>query len=150
MMLFLPLLALLPGLVVPASSVLTVDLLIDHGYENSGNINLREVLSSVSQRKGQRFHFGSTLNISVPHPRFTEDVFNTFFGHVVAENGCKWGEVEREPGKSNLSECFDVLDFAREHSNTFRGHNTFWHTHLPVRDPFFHLSAQRANKRAII
>ena len=143
-------LTLLLGFVVPVLSAPTVDLLIDNGYEKTGNINLREVLLSVSQRKGQPFHFGSTLNISVPHPRFTEDIFGTFFDHVVAENGCKWGEVEREPGKSNLSECFDVLDFAREHSNTFRGHNTLWHTHLPVSDRLFHLFDKQADKRAII
>lgn len=133
-------LGLIAGIITPIFAVPSVDLLIDHGFQRSGVINLRKTLASVSQRKGKKFHFGSTLNITIPHPGWPEDVFSSFFDHVVAENGCKWGEVEREPGKSNLTECFDVPNFADKLGNSFRGHNTFWHTHLPVRNQILYLS----------
>ncbi|VDC00606.1 unnamed protein product [Peniophora sp. CBMAI 1063] len=130
-MLFLALLSTLAIAIASALAVPTVDLLIDHTFPNTGPLSPHQTLSSVSAHKGRPFHFGSSLNITIPHPGWPEKVFSDFFNHVVAENGCKWGEVERVRGVSDLRECREVGEFAREVGGSFRGHNTFWHTHLP-------------------
>ncbi|VDB90883.1 unnamed protein product [Peniophora sp. CBMAI 1063] len=128
--------------VLPASLVLSstlalaapqVDLLIDHGFQHTGPINLKQsgVLSRVSARKGQPFHFGSTLNTTRSHVAWTSEVFSTFWGHMVAEDGCKWYATEPDPGRPSLADCRPVQEYAEQHGNSFRGHNTFWHQELP-------------------
>lgn len=112
-----------------------VDLLIDHGFQKSGPIDLRlrnGVLDAVSKRKGQTFHFGSTLNTTRSHIEWTSEKFSTFWHHMVAEDGCKWYATEPSPGKPSLADCRPVQEYAEEHGNSFRGHNTFWHQELPV------------------
>ena len=129
-------LASIVSLAVLAASTLavpTVDLLIDHGAQNSGSIDLRTTLAGVSQRKGQTFHFGSTFDVNGPNQAFVNDVFGIFFNHVVAENGCKWDATEPTQGNSVLTSCTGVQNFANSMGHTFRGHNTFWHEQLPVR-----------------
>ncbi|KZV77349.1 glycoside hydrolase family 10 protein [Peniophora sp. CONT] len=115
----------------PALAVSTVDLLIDHGYASTGTINLRSVLASVATRKGQTFHFGSTYDTYNPNADWTANVFSTFFNHVVAENGCKWDATEPSNGVSDLTECLAVQSYATKEGDSFRGHNTFWHSQTP-------------------
>jgi endo-1,4-beta-xylanase len=122
-----------PILAAPAP---TVSLLIDQkGYASSGAINLKSTLQKVASRKGGAFHFGSTYDTSYPasEASFTQNVYTTFFNHMVAENGCKWQSTEPSPGTSSLTACKGVQSFAAAHGDTFRGHNTFWHEQLPVR-----------------
>ena len=124
---------LIAVIAAPVLSVPTVDLLIDHGYATSGDIDLRTVLAAVASRKGQAFRFGSTYNTDGVDASFTTDVFDTFFNHAVAENECKWDATEPSPGTSDLTECLAVQRFAAASNASFRGHNTFWHSQLPVR-----------------
>ena len=116
----------------PALAVNTVDLLIDHGYASTGTINLRSVLASVATRKGQTFHFGSTYDTYDADASWTANVFSTFFNHIVAENGCKWDATEPSEGVSDLTECLGVQSYATTNGDSFRGHNTFWHSQTPV------------------
>jgi endo-1,4-beta-xylanase len=110
-----------------------VSLLIDQpGYASSGALNIKSTLSSVSTRKGAAFHFGSTYEPSYGDASFVSNVFNTFFNHVVAENSCKWSGTEPVRGMSSLGNCKAVQSFAASHGDSFRGHNTFWHSQLPV------------------
>ncbi|KZV77340.1 glycoside hydrolase family 10 protein [Peniophora sp. CONT] len=126
-------LVLLIGFAVSTFAAPKVDLLIDHGFQKSGRIDLRDgVLDAVSRRKGQTFHFGSTYDTSNPNMTWTADIFRSFFNHVVAENECKWEATEPSSGVSNLTECIAVRDFATKHSDSFRGHNTFWHSQTPT------------------
>lgn len=122
-----------------AISAPTVDLLIDHGYQSSGTLSLRSTLSSVATRKGQTFHFGSTYDTSAANQAWAANIFATYFNHVVAENGCKWDATEPSQGVSSLTACLGVQSFATSHSATFRGHNTFWHSQLPVRPLIFYV-----------
>ncbi|KZV77385.1 carbohydrate-binding module family 1 protein [Peniophora sp. CONT] len=122
---------LLAVIAAHALAVPTVDLLIDHGYATSGDIDLRTVLAAVTTRKGQTFHFGSTYNTNDADAGFTADVFSAFFNHAVAENECKWDATEPSPGTSDLKECQIVQSFAAGTNASFRGHNTFWHSQLP-------------------
>ena len=110
----------------------TVSLLIDHGYPSSGTLNIKSVLNDVSTRKGQTFHFGSTYDTYDSNAAWTSNIFTTFFNHIVAENGCKWDATEPTRGTSSLSGCIGVQTFATQHSDTFRGHNLFWHSQTPV------------------
>ena len=55
---------------------------------------------------------------------------------MVAEDGCKWYATEPDPGKPSLADCRPVQEYAEQHGNSFRGHNTFWHQELPVRATF--------------
>ncbi|KAG8842842.1 hypothetical protein FRB96_004704, partial [Tulasnella sp. 330] len=121
----------LTALASPVFAAPTVSLLIDHGYPSTGTLNIKSVLTSVSTRKGSAFHFGSTYDTYTAAQSFQTSVFSTFFNHVVAENGCKWDATEPTRGTSDLTECQAVQSFATAHSNSFRGHNTFWHSQTP-------------------
>jgi endo-1,4-beta-xylanase len=114
----------------------SVSLLIDlPQYQSSGSTpNLRTVLSQVSTRKGASFHFGSTYDTYYKSNQASwfQNVFNTYFNHVVAENGCKWQGTEPSPGTSSLGSCQAVKSYASARGASFRGHNTFWHSQLPV------------------
>ena len=59
------------------------------GYASSGTLSIKSILSKVSTRKGQAFHFGSTYDTYDTNAAWVSNIFNTFFNHVVAENGCK-------------------------------------------------------------
>ncbi|KDR79605.1 hypothetical protein GALMADRAFT_93534 [Galerina marginata CBS 339.88] len=119
-------------LAAPVLCQTAVSLLIDFaGYQNSGTINLRSTLQSVTARKGQ-FLFGSTYDTYDADTSFNTNVFSTFFNHVVAENGCKWDATEPSRGTSDLTECQAVQAFATKSGATFRGHNTFWHSQTPT------------------
>ncbi|KAJ7096565.1 glycoside hydrolase superfamily [Mycena belliarum] len=59
------------------------------------------------------------------------NVYNTFFNHMVAENGCKWQSTEPSRGTSSLTACLGVQSYATARGASFRGHNTFWHSQLP-------------------
>jgi endo-1,4-beta-xylanase len=116
----------------------TVSLLIDQaGYASSGTISLHSTLQQVASRKGGAFHFGSTYDTSYPSSEasWTTNIYNTFFNHMVAENGCKWQSTEPSRGTSSLGACQGVQTYAAARGDTFRGHNTFWHSQLPVRLP---------------
>ncbi|KAG8842845.1 hypothetical protein FRB96_004707 [Tulasnella sp. 330] len=115
----------------PVFAVPTVSLLIDHGYASTGTLNVKSVLSAVSTRKGSAFHFGSTYDTYTAAQSFQTSVFTSFFNHVVAENGCKWDATEPTRGTSDLTECLAVQSFATTNGNSFRGHNTFWHSQTP-------------------
>lgn len=116
----------------------TVSLLIDGDYPSTGTLSLRSVLQQVSTRKGATFHFGSTYDIydSSAEASWTENVFSTFFNHLVAENGCKWDATEPTRGVSDLTDCAGAQSYAFQQGATFRGHNTFWHEQTPVRSIF--------------
>ncbi|KZV77759.1 carbohydrate-binding module family 1 protein [Peniophora sp. CONT] len=109
----------------------TVSLLIDHGFPSSGTLNIKSTLADVATRKGQAFHFGSTYDTYDPDAAWTSSIFTTFFNHIVAENGCKWDATEPSRGTSSLTGCIGVQTFATSHSDTFRGHNLFWHSQTP-------------------
>ncbi|KAJ7926273.1 glycoside hydrolase superfamily [Mycena leptocephala] len=111
----------------------TVSLLIDNGYPSTGTLSLRSVLASVATRKGQTFHFGSTWDTSYSSAEasWMTNVYNTFFNHIVAENGCKWQSTEPSRGTSSLTQCLGVQSYAVARNASFRGHNTFWHQQLP-------------------
>lgn len=125
-------LAVLSVLVSPALAAPTVSLLIDNGYASSGTLNIKTVLQNVSTRKGSTFHFGSTYDTYAPNQSWAAGVFNTFFNHIVAENGCKWDATEPSRGTSSLSGCQGVQSFGATYGDSFRGHNTFWHSQTPV------------------
>lgn len=110
----------------------TVSLLIDNGYPSSGTLNLKSVLQAVSTRKGSQFHFGSTYDTSYTETSWMENIYSTFFNHIVAENGCKWQSTEPTEGVSSLTACQGAQSFAASQGASFRGHNTFWHQQLPV------------------
>jgi endo-1,4-beta-xylanase len=113
----------------------TVSLLIDlSGYASSGTLNIKSTLSQVAARKGE-FHFGSTYDTSYPSSEasWVSDKYNTFFNHIVAENGCKWDATEPSRGTASLNGCKGVQSYAASHGDSFRGHNTFWHAQTPVR-----------------
>ncbi|KAJ7036549.1 glycoside hydrolase superfamily [Mycena alexandri] len=107
-----------------------VDLLIDHGFPSTGTLNLNTVLAAVTAKKGT-FHFGSTYDTFDADQSWFDGVFSTFYRHVVAENGCKWDATEPSQGVSSLTECVGAQSFANQFGNTFRGHNTFWHSQTP-------------------
>ncbi|KAF8316680.1 glycoside hydrolase [Clavulina sp. PMI_390] len=121
----------LTSLAAPALAVPTVSLLIDNGYASSGTLSIKSVLSAVSSRKGSAFHFGSTYDTYAPNQSWQQGIFNTFFNHIVAENGCKWDATEPTRGVSSLSGCQGVQSFGATYGDSFRGHNTFWHSQLP-------------------
>ena len=124
---------LLSVLAAPALCQTAVSLLIDfEGYQSSGTINLRSTLNAVSQVKGSTFHFGSTYDTYDADASFSQNVFSTFFNHIVAENGCKWDATEPTRGVPDLTECQAVQSYASTNGATFRGHNTFWHSQTPV------------------
>jgi endo-1,4-beta-xylanase len=126
---------LIAMLVSPAlAQAPTVSLLIDlPDFAKSGTINLRSTLASVSSRKGQAFHFGSTFDTSYPDQSYHANLYNTVFNHMVSENACKWQSTEPAPGTTSLTGCKGAQSFANTHGDSFRGHNTFWHAQLPVR-----------------
>lgn len=149
-------------LAAPVLSQTAVSLLVDFaGYQSSGTLNLRSTLQSVSARKGAPFMFGSTYDTYDSDQSFYSNVFSTFFNHVVAENGCKWDATEPSRGTSSLTECQGVQSFAAKNGNSFRGHNTFWHSQTPVSYPFiftdlllfltkfFSLGSREASQQAI-
>ncbi|KAF7341846.1 Beta-xylanase [Mycena sanguinolenta] len=107
-----------------------VSLLIDHGYPSTGAINLVPILANVTAKKGT-FHFGSTFDTYEADQSWFTSTFTTFYRHVVSENGCKWDATEPSQGVSDLTECLATQSFATAHGNTFRGHNTFWHSQTP-------------------
>ncbi|KAJ7620786.1 glycoside hydrolase superfamily [Mycena rosella] len=107
-----------------------VSLLIDHGYPSTGSLNLGPVLAQVAAKKGT-FHFGSTYDTYEADQSWSTSVFTTFYKHVVSENGCKWDATEPTQGVSDLTECLACQQFATTNGNTFRGHNTFWHSQTP-------------------
>ncbi|KAF7297504.1 Beta-xylanase [Mycena indigotica] len=117
---------LAPALAQPAVSLLT-----DNGYPTSGTLNLVSTLQAVSTRKGQTFHFGSTYDTYDANQSWFTSVFSTFYKHVVSENGCKWDATEPSQGTSSLTECLACQSFATTNGDTFRGHNTFWHSQTP-------------------
>nr|GAT43893.1 glycoside hydrolase [Mycena chlorophos] len=108
-----------------------VSLLIDNGYPSSGTLNIASVLTQVSAKKGQTFHFGSTYDTYDADQSWFDSIFQTFFKHVVSENGCKWDATEPTQGTSDLTECLATQSFATTYGNSFRGHNTFWHSQTP-------------------
>ena len=119
-------------LAAPALCQTAVSLLVDFaGYQSSGTLSLRSTLQSVVQKKGE-FYFGSTYDTYDADASFNQNVFSTFFNHVVAENGCKWDATEPSRGTSDLTECLAVQSYATKNGATFRGHNTFWHSQTPV------------------
>jgi len=109
-----------------------VSLLIDNGYPSTGSLNIASVLTQVSAKKGQAFHFGSTYDSYDADQSWFTSVFTTFYKHVVSENGCKWDATEPTQGVSDLTECLECQSFATANGNTFRGHNTFWHEQTPT------------------
>ncbi|KAF7304363.1 Beta-xylanase [Mycena chlorophos] len=109
-----------------------VSLLIDTGYASSGPLHVASILPAVSARKGQTFHFGSTYDTTEAPQSWFDTMFESFFKHVVSENGCKWDATEPEQGVSNLTECQACHSFATARGNSFRGHNTFWHQQMPA------------------
>ena len=131
-MLQLKTLVTLAVLAAPSFAVPTVDLLIDNGYPTSGSLNLRSVLGDVATRKGQTFHFGSTYDTYDSDASWLQTAFSTVFNHLVAENGCKWDATEPTRGNSDLTSCLGAQSFAFANGASFRGHNTFWHSQLPV------------------
>ncbi|KAJ7195792.1 glycoside hydrolase superfamily [Mycena pura] len=108
-----------------------VSLLIDNGFPSTGSINLVPILAQVSTKKGQTFHFGSTYDTFEADQSWSSSIFSTFYRHVVSENGCKWDATEPSQGVSDLTECLACQSFATANGNTFRGHNTFWHSQTP-------------------
>ncbi|KAF7339197.1 Beta-xylanase [Mycena venus] len=108
-----------------------VSLLIDNGFPSTGSINLAPILTQVSTKKGQTFHFGSTYDTYEANQSWFTSAFTTFYRHVVSENGCKWDATEPSQGVSDLTECLACQSFATANGNTFRGHNTFWHSQTP-------------------
>ncbi|KAF8316682.1 glycoside hydrolase [Clavulina sp. PMI_390] len=119
------------SLATPALAVPTVSLLIDNGYASSGTLSIKSILSSVSSRKGSTFHFGSTYDTYSTNQAWLESTYSTFFNHIVAENECKWDSTEPSEGDSTLTSCLAVQSFGATYGDTFRGHNTFWHSQLP-------------------
>ncbi|KAJ7491727.1 glycoside hydrolase superfamily [Mycena galericulata] len=109
-----------------------VSLLIDNGYASTGAINLAPILTQVSAKKGSAFHFGSTYDTYEADQAWFDTTFATFYKHVVSENGCKWDATEPTQGVSDLTECLATQSFATSNGNTFRGHNTFWHSQTPT------------------
>ncbi|KAF8206844.1 glycoside hydrolase superfamily [Mycena galopus ATCC 62051] len=107
-----------------------VSLLIDHGYPSTGTLNLVSTLAQVTAKKGT-FHFGSTFDTYEADQSWFTSAFSTFYRHVVSENGCKWDATEPTQGVSDLGECIASQSFATQNGNTFRGHNTFWHSQTP-------------------
>ncbi|KAJ7487995.1 glycosyl hydrolase family 10-domain-containing protein, partial [Mycena latifolia] len=95
--------------------------------------SLRSVLASVAARKGQTFHFGSTWDTSYSSAQasWMTTTYNTFFNHIVAENGCKWDATEPSRGTSSLTQCLGAQSYAAARGASFRGHNTFWHSQTP-------------------
>ncbi|KAJ7195143.1 glycoside hydrolase superfamily [Mycena haematopus] len=127
------LLASLVGLAVfvsVARAQPAVSLLIDNGYPSTGAINLVSILANVTAKKGT-FHFGSTYDTYEANQSWFTSTFSTFYRHVVSENGCKWDATEPSQGTSDLTECLASQSFATANGNTFRGHNTFWHSQTP-------------------
>ncbi|KAK7059977.1 beta-xylanase [Favolaschia claudopus] len=119
-----------------------VSLLIDNGYPSTGSLNIASVLSQVSTKKGQAFHFGSTYDTYDANQSWFTSVFTTFYRHVVSENGCKWDATEPSQGVSDLTECLACQKFATTNGATFRGHNTFWHSQTPTWLPGSFTAAQ--------
>lgn len=52
----------LSSLISHTLAVPTVSLLIDNGYASTGTLSIHSILSAVSTKKGQAFHFGSTYD----------------------------------------------------------------------------------------
>ncbi|KAJ7854093.1 glycoside hydrolase superfamily [Mycena olivaceomarginata] len=117
--------------VAPSRAQPDVSLLIDNGYPSTGSLNLVPILAQVSAKKGQTFHFGSTYDTYDADQSWFTSIFTTFYRHVVSENGCKWDATEPTQGASDLTECLATQTFATSNGNTFRGHNTFWHSQTP-------------------
>lgn len=140
----------LAALASPSVAVPTVSLLIDNGYASTGTLNIKTVLQNVSTKKGQAFHFGSTYDTYDANAAWTATIFETFFNHVVAENSCKWDSTETSEGVSTLTSCEAVESYATEYSNSFRGHNTFWHSQLPVCMTYLkQIQSMRSNKYSL-
>jgi endo-1,4-beta-xylanase len=53
------------------------------------------------------------------------------FSTVTPENAMKWESVEPQQGVYNWGPADDLIDFARAHGQTVRGHTLVWHSQNP-------------------
>ncbi|KAJ7738488.1 glycoside hydrolase superfamily [Mycena maculata] len=103
----------------------------------AGKTTMRSVLNTINHKnlKGTPFYFGSTLADPTVNPQnaaWTSERFDDTWNLIVAENDCKWFSNEpMTPGVFNLTACESLRDYAFQHGDVFRGHNTFWHNQRP-------------------
>ncbi|KAJ7632437.1 glycoside hydrolase superfamily [Roridomyces roridus] len=147
----------LPLLSQGASFTPPVSLLTDlpaFRIQNLGQTTIRSVLNTINAKKlkGSEFFFGSTmadLSLNTQNAEWTSDRFFDTWNLIVAENNCKWFSNEPvSPGVFNLTACESMRNFAVQHGDAFRGHNTLWHNQRPdwlVNNPF-NFSVQDLNK----
>ncbi|KAJ7273526.1 glycoside hydrolase superfamily [Mycena haematopus] len=129
----------LPIAVQAASFTPEVSLLTDlpqFQIQHLGKQTVRSVVNTINNKKlkGTTFYFGSTLadpSIAPQNAAWTSARFEDTFNLAVAENNCKWFSNEPAEGVFNLTACEELRNFAFQHGDAFRGHNTLWHNQRP-------------------
>jgi hypothetical protein len=98
-----------------------VSLLVDNKtYATTGTLKIRDILPSISARKGYEFHFGTTYTASDTSD-WTKTAFTTTWNHVVAEADCKWRATEPTRGNVTLDKCQSISAWAGARDASFRG-----------------------------
>lgn len=72
-----------------------------------------------------KFPFGSAINSNIINNRAYQDWFSSRFTVTTFENEMKWYTNEYAPGKDNYFQADQMLQFAKSHNITVRGHNIF-------------------------
>jgi len=72
-----------------------------------------------------KFPFGSAINSNIINNRAYQDWFSSRFTVTTFENEMKWYTNEYAPGKDNYFQADQMLQFAKSHNITVRGHSIF-------------------------
>ena len=96
----------------------------------SGDMSDDDRLRDVADDRG--FEIGAAV---AAQPLRTDsgykEVLRNEFNYVSAENALKMGPLRPEPGVYDFNDADAVVDYAREHDMSVRGHTLAWHNQTP-------------------
>lgn len=92
--------------------------------DEQGNPLPNATISLVQKRSG--FPFGSAINNHILNNIAYQNWFTSRFTVATFENEMKWYSTEYKQGYENYNVADAMLQFAKQHGISVRGHNVFW------------------------
>ena len=95
----------------------------------SGTAQAATTLGASAAESGR--YFGAAVVPNLLNDAAYSSALNADFNSLVAENVMKWDATEPNPGQFNFSGGDQIIDYARDHGMTVRGHTLVWHAQQP-------------------
>lgn len=94
--------------------------------------SLRKLAENVATTQNREFVFGSAAEASYLNGTYYSTILNREFNALVAENAMKFASIEPTNGGFDWAASDTLVQFAKDHTMTMRGHTMVWHTNQGV------------------